>query len=173
MWKVRWGLMIFIAAIFFFIGLALFIGANYFFQLFPNVEGLGVPEAEQAVGQAMSAAKTAVRIAGVGTMIFGPLLVIVPWLVISRLNKNKQNIVEKGVQAVAEILSLQDTGSYVNNMPRLRFRLRVTLPTGETYETDQTKTVPFSAMNAIGIGSQHTVFVDPNNRNKVVMQITP
>jgi hypothetical protein len=52
-------------------------------------------------------------------------------------------LMKVGTQGEATILSLQDTGMFINNNPRLTLQLEIQMPYGAPYQVTKTVTVPF------------------------------
>ena len=72
-----------------------------------------------------------------------------------------------GVPGTATILEMTQTGVYVNNMPRVRLRLRVEPDGHDPYEIDKTMTVPHFALGALSAGRPLAVFIDPDDPDEM------
>ncbi len=76
-----------------------------------------------------------------------------------RLNKR---ILQTGKTATAEILSVENTGTYINNAPVVRFGLEVR-PQGETPFTSETeRLLSFARLSALQPGTVISVRYDPD-----------
>lgn len=89
------------------------------------------------------------------------------------MRKNQQRaeaLMKVGTQGEATILSLQDTGMYVNNNPRVTLQLEIQMPYGAPYQITKTMTVPLIRLSQVQVGSKVQVMVDmsdPTNPEKV------
>jgi len=84
--------------------------------------------------------------------------------------KKAEALMAVGTQGEATILSLQDTGMYVNNNPRVTLQLEIQMPYGAPYQITKTMTVPLIRLSQIQVGSKVQVMVDmsdPTNPEKV------
>lgn len=84
--------------------------------------------------------------------------------------KRAENLMATGVQGVATVLGLEDTGMLINNNPRVNLRLQITLPNNPSYELTKTMVIPMIRMSQVQVGSNVQVMVDPTdptNPNKV------
>jgi len=84
--------------------------------------------------------------------------------------KRAENLMATGVQGVATVLGLEDTGMLINNNPRVNLRLQITLPNNPSYELTKTMVIPMIRMSQVQVGSNVQVMVDPSdptNPNKV------
>ena len=105
----------------------------------------------------------------------GTLLIIVgTFLILFLFNRSRrkraENLMATGVQGVATVLGLEDTGMLINNNPRVTLRLQITLPNNPPYELTKTMVVPMIRMSQVQVGSNVQVMVDPSdptNPNKV------
>jgi hypothetical protein len=71
-----------------------------------------------------------------------------------------------GLPGTADILQVSQTGTYVNNQPRVHFRLRIQAQGVTPFETEKTVTVPQIALGALTSGRPLTVYLDPVDHNK-------
>ncbi|HMR99865.1 MAG TPA: hypothetical protein PKE62_11470 [Anaerolineales bacterium] len=84
--------------------------------------------------------------------------------------KRAEELMKVGTQGEATILSLQDTGMFVNNNPRVTVQLEIRLPTMAPYQLTKTMTVPIIRLAQVQTGSIVQVMVDmsdPTNPDKV------
>lgn len=75
-----------------------------------------------------------------------------------------------GTQGEATILSLQDTGMFINNNPRVIVQLEIRMPNMAPYQLTKTMTVPIIRLAQVQTGSVVQVMVDmsdPTNPEKV------
>ena len=84
--------------------------------------------------------------------------------------KRAENLAATGVQGVANILSLEDTGMRINDNPRVKIGMQITLPGRAPYQLEKTMVLPIIRMSQVQPGATVHVMVDPNdsqNPNKV------
>ena len=89
------------------------------------------------------------------------------------MRQNRQRaeaLAATGTQGEATILSLQDTGTRINENPRVTMQLEIQMPYGAPYQITKTMTVPLIRLSQIQVGSKVQVMVDmsdPTNPDKV------
>ncbi|MBI5680318.1 MAG: hypothetical protein HZC47_05460 [Methanobacterium sp.] len=86
-----------------------------------------------------------------------------------RINDRETNLMENGLQGEAEILSREQTGLYINELPQVKFHLKITSPYGETYEMEYKDVVSMLDMGSINVGAKLPVFIDPNNNKNILL----
>ena len=108
------------------------------------------------------------------SMLFGLAITVVAIAVpIYFMRKNQQRaeaLMKVGTQGEATILSLQDTGTRINDDPRVTLQLQIQMPYGAPYQVTKTMTVPLIRLSQIQVGSKVQVMVDmmdPTNPDKV------
>lgn len=74
-----------------------------------------------------------------------------------------------GIRGRADILEMTQTGTYVNNQPRVKFRLRIEAPGILPYEAQDTVTVPLMALGSLQPGRPLIVVLDPKDPQKFVI----
>jgi len=84
--------------------------------------------------------------------------------------KRAEALMAVGTQGEATVLSLQDTGMFINNNPRVTLQLEIQMPYGAPYQITKTMTVPLIRLSQIQVGSKVQVMVDmsdPTNPDQV------
>ena len=84
--------------------------------------------------------------------------------------KRAEELMQKGTQGEATILSLQDTGMLINNQPRVTMMLEVRVAMRPPYQVSKTMTVPLIRLSQVQTGSVVPVMVDlsdPTNPDKI------
>jgi hypothetical protein len=84
--------------------------------------------------------------------------------------KKAEALMAAGTQGEATILSLQDTGMFINNNPRVIVQLEIRMPNMAPYQLTKTMTVPIIRLAQVQTGSVVQVMVDmsdPTNPEKV------
>ena len=85
-----------------------------------------------------------------------------------RINK----IVTEGKQGKALILKLEDTGTRINDNPRVKLLLEIQIPNYPTYRAEKKITVPLINLSQVQVGSTVEIWADPedpNNQKKIVL----
>ncbi|MDQ3735169.1 MAG: SHOCT domain-containing protein [Actinomycetota bacterium] len=88
------------------------------------------------------------------------LLAVLYLVMTVRVNKASR-LAMTGVRGHADILEMSQTGTYINNQPRVKMRLRIQAPGVIPFETEDTVTVPLIALGALQPGRPLTVVLDP------------
>lgn len=84
--------------------------------------------------------------------------------------KRAQELMEKGTQGEAKILSLQDTGMLINHQPRVTMALEINVAMRPPYQVTKTMAVPLIRVSQVQVGSVVQVMVDlsdPTNPDKI------
>lgn len=80
-----------------------------------------------------------------------------------------ERILREGVSGQARILSMRETGVYVNRRPQVEFGLEVTTPTHGTYSVTQREAVPLILLGRLSSGVPLPVKVDAANPEAVLI----
>lgn len=106
----------------------------------------------------------------------GAFFIIIPFisagglmLFYKRINDRETNLIEHGIQGEAEILHREQTGVYINELPQVKFLLKIKSPYGETYEVEHKYVVSMLDMGSINVGAKLPVFIDPNNEKNILL----
>ena len=94
-------------------------------------------------------------------------LVIFSWVQLS--NKRRDRIEATWVDAQAEILEISETGTYINNQPKLRFRLSVNSPVHPYCEVIHKQVMPLTVLAQLQVGKTITVKVNPDNPSDLMI----
>ena len=80
----------------------------------------------------------------------------------ARANRKKtEALLATGSQGMAAILSMEDTGMRINDDPRVRLLLNVTIPGYAPYQVQKTITVPMIKLAQVQPGMNIGVIADP------------
>ena len=79
--------------------------------------------------------------------------------------KKVQNLLATGTQGTATILSLEDTGMRINDDPRVRMMMDVTIPGFPPYRVQKTATVSVIRLSQVQVGATVQVIADPSQPN--------
>jgi hypothetical protein len=82
---------------------------------------------------------------------------------------NKDRLHEEGIEGTARILSVTQSGLWMNNNPVIVLDLAVTLPNEPTYEVRHRETVPQVMLGALTQGGSLTVRVNPHNPSDFIV----
>jgi hypothetical protein len=96
--------------------------------------------------------------------------IAIPIYFMRRNRERAEALAATGTQGEATILSLQDTGTRINENPRVTMQLEIQMPYGAPYQVTKTMTVPLIRLSQIQVGSKVQVMVDmsdPTNPDKV------
>ena len=94
----------------------------------------------------------------------------IPIYIMRNNQKRTQEIMERGTQGEAKILSLQDTGMLINNQPRVTMVLEIEVAMRPPYQVTKTMTVPLIRLSQVQTGAVVPVMVDlsdPTNPDKI------
>lgn len=97
-----------------------------------------------------------------------PIILII--VIRRRVGPNRQ-LLQQGTPGEATILGVQQTGMYVNNQPQAKLTLEVRVPGWEAYQAETKMIIPMVNIPQFQPGAVFPVKVDPNDRNKVVLDV--
>ncbi|NPV89208.1 MAG: hypothetical protein HPY50_00335 [Firmicutes bacterium] len=86
-----------------------------------------------------------------------------------RINDRETNLIKNGIQGTAEILAREQTGTYINEQPQVKFLLLITIPGRPAYQIEHKDIVNLLDVGAINVGAKLPVFVDPNNEKNILL----
>jgi len=99
-----------------------------------------------------------------------PIILIIGAMTYIKLQGRREtNLRENGLQGQAKILSVEQTGTYVNNLPQVKFLLEITSPYGEIYQLEHKEVVSMLSLGAIQVGAILPVFIEPNNKKNILL----
>lgn len=131
---------------------------------FPTLLGLGISGITLAIICASVLFTLVVTVAAIAVPIY-----------FYRKNRQKaEELMAKGTQGEATILTLEDTGMRVNDNPRVKMDLEIRMPYGMPYKITKTVTIPLIRLSQIQVGSVVPVMVDmtdPGNPDKVGLML--
>lgn len=84
---------------------------------------------------------------------------ILIWTVVKR--RQMDELVATGKQGTASILEVSDTGTTINDNPRLRLRLEIHIPNYQPYRAQKTVTLPLTYLPQVQTGSTINILADP------------
>jgi hypothetical protein len=94
-------------------------------------------------------------------------LAILGWVQLS--NRRRDRIDATWFDAQAEILEISETGTYINNQPKLRFRLSVNSPVHPQCEVVHKQVMPLTVLSQLQVGKIITVKVNPDDPNDLMI----
>jgi hypothetical protein len=74
-----------------------------------------------------------------------------------------RRLIKNGRQATAKIVSLEQTGTYINNNPVVRFVLEVDRPDGRPFHAEAERLVPLVQIGSLQPGASVQVRYDPDS----------
>jgi hypothetical protein len=101
-----------------------------------------------------------------------PIIIIV--MVMKNLNKKKEEkaaLLAKGVKATGTILSLGETGTYINNQPMVVIRVHVQPPGQPPFEAKVEQILSQLEIPRVQPGSHVAVSYDPANPSKIAIDL--
>lgn len=97
------------------------------------------------------------------------VLLIILFAFLGRRSQANQRLQETGLPATGQILEAQQTGTYINEQPQVRLRLRIEGEGLEPYEVTKRVTVPLIALGTLSSGRPLAVAVDPQDRDRIAI----
>ena len=94
----------------------------------------------------------------------------IPFFLMRKKRQQAEHLAAVGTQGEAKILSLTDTGMLVNNDPRVKLELEITMPMRPPYQVTKTMVIPMIRLSQVQVGAIVGVMVDmsdPTNPDKV------
>ena len=92
------------------------------------------------------------------------LMSILGVLAYARFSNRRRDRIEKTwFDAQAEILEMGETGTYINNQPRIRFRFHVNSPVHPPCEVVHKQVIPLTALSQFKVGNTIKVKVNPDD----------
>ncbi len=85
-----------------------------------------------------------------------------------RINDRETFLMNEGIKGEAEILSREQTGTYINEQPQVKFKLLITTPM-ETYELEHKEIVNLLDMGSIPVGRKLPVMINPDNPKDIIL----
>jgi hypothetical protein len=89
-----------------------------------------------------------------------------PYLKIIRMNRRLTN---RGIEAEALLLNIEQTGLYINNQPQVKMQLQVHPLTGRNFVSETCEVFSFPDLCSIQIGSKLKVRYNPENCKEVMV----
>ncbi len=92
---------------------------------------------------------------------------ILAWVGLS--NRRRDRIEKTWFDAQAEILEVSETGTYINNQPKLRFRFYVNSPVHPPCEVVHKQVIPLTLLAQLQVGKTITVKVNPDDPQDIMV----
>lgn len=103
-------------------------------------------------------------------LILFPVFLILGFVVYYKRQADiEENLKKDGIKGVAVVLSREQTGTYIDNLPQIRFRLRIILPGRDAYQIEHTDVVNLLDLHLIDVGAKLIVYVDPNQAENILL----
>lgn len=105
-----------------------------------------------------------------GAFIFFPLMgTLGVYYYYKRINDRETFLINEGMRGEAEILSREQTGTYINEQPEVKFKLLITTPDLAPYELEHKEIVNLLDMGSIPEGRKIPVAVNPDNPKDIML----
>ena len=92
---------------------------------------------------------------------------VVLWATLS--NRRRAMIEQTWLDAEAKILEASETGTYINNQPKIRFILHVHSPMHPPCQVEHKQVIPLTAISQYQVGSTITVKVNPEDPQDILL----
>jgi len=102
-----------------------------------------------------------------GGMFFISIGGLVLWATLS--NRRRAMIERTWLDAPAQILEVSETGTYINNQPKIRFKLRVQSPVHPVTDVVHKQVIPLTALAGYSAGATIMVKVNPDNPKDIML----
>jgi hypothetical protein len=86
-----------------------------------------------------------------------------------RINDREMFLINEGIRGEAEILSREQTGTYINEQPQVKFKLLITTPDSAPYEVEHKEIINLLDMGSIPEGKKLPVVVHPDNPEDILL----
>ena len=86
-----------------------------------------------------------------------------------RINDREMFLINEGIRGEAVILSREQTGTYINEQPQVKFKLLITTPDSAPYEVEHKEIVNLLDMGSIPEGKKVPVVVHPDNPEDILL----
>ncbi len=84
-----------------------------------------------------------------------------------RAAKNIEQLRANGIKGRTRILNMDQTGVRINHVPQVKMQLDIKTDMGERFQAGYKKCLPQMYYSLIKPDAEFTVYIDPNNRNKL------
>lgn len=129
---------------------------------------LGFTASPEALTDDGYSLKTFFYLMGCFFVIFPLLTALGIYYYYKRINDRETFLLNEGIRGEAEILSREQTGTYINEQPEVKFKLSITTPM-ETYELEHKEIVNLLDMGSIPVGRKIPVMVHPDNPKDIIL----
>ncbi len=92
---------------------------------------------------------------------------VILWATLS--NRRRAMIEQNWLDAPAKILEVSETGTYINNQPKIKFLLEVHSPMHPVCQVVRKQVIPYMALSQYQVGSTITVKVNPDDPEDVMI----
>lgn len=104
--------------------------------------------------------------------IMGAIFLFTPFIIlmfVAIMNARERIFIEKGIDARGEIVSVTETGTYVNNLPKLAFKIQVFRSGFAPYEVEHEAVVSYLSIPRLQVGAIVNIKVSPQNPRKIMI----
>jgi len=99
-----------------------------------------------------------------------PIIIIAGISLYNKRSYNKEiDPAQNSIKGEAEILDIEQTGMYINELPQVKFILQINIPNKPPYQMEHEKIMNSLILNSLHIGAKIPVFVDPTNSERILL----
>jgi len=115
--------------------------------------------------------KTFYYVMGSAFIVFPVLGALGVYSYYKRINDREMFLINEGIRGEAEILSREQTGTYINEQPQVKFKLLITTPDSAPYEVEHKEIINLLDMGSIPEGKKLPVVIHPDNPEDILLLI--
>ena len=106
---------------------------------------------------------------GISCIIIPIILIAGIFLYKKRIKYKETDYAPNSIKGEAKIIEMKQTGIYVNELPQVKFLLRITIPRRLPYQIEYKKIMNSFILNSLHAGAKLPVFVDPDNPERILL----
>ncbi len=80
-------------------------------------------------------------------------------------------LIKNGVQGTGKVLGYDETGMYVNNVPKIELRLEITTSRHGTYQITHDEYINLLYLSKLSIGKELQIMVDPQDQKNIFINL--
>ncbi|MDI3550511.1 MAG: hypothetical protein PWQ15_1614 [Methanobacterium sp.] len=115
--------------------------------------------------------KTFYYVMGSAFIVFPVLGALGVYSYYKRINDREMFLINEGIRGEAEILSREQTGTYINEQPQVKFKLLITTPDSAPYEVEHKEIINLLDLGSIPEGKKLPVVIHPDNPEDILLLI--
>src|SRR5690606_34047856 len=115
--------------------------------------------------------KTFYYVMGSAFIVFPVLGALGVYSYYKRINDREMFLINEGIRGEAEILSREQTGTYINEQPQVKFKLLITTPDSAPYKVEHKEIINLLDLGSIPEGKKLPVVIHPDNPEDILLLI--